>query len=98
MRTIITLLFACIRPLLVAYFNLFQINLPPRFAIADVSHYLRSKSFFWADIALFYYVPCCKLHCAPKIQCVKKFNIIIVQTLSFCVFSSVKKTGYDVIK
>ena len=32
------------------------------------------KVLFLADIALFYNVPCCKLHCAPNSQCVKKLN------------------------
>ncbi len=55
------------------------------------------QSPFFADIALFYHAMC-KLHCAPKSQCEKKFNYFYIQTPSFCVFSSVKKTGYDVIK
>ena len=48
------------------------------------------KVLFLADIALFYHVPCCKLHCAPNSQCVKKLNYFF-HTPSFCVLSSVKK-------
>ena len=53
---------------------------------------------FFAEIVLFFHVPCApKSHCEKKLK-IKKLNYFYVQTPSFCEFSSVKKTGYDVIK
>ena len=59
--------------------------------IADVSHYLRSKSIFFADIALFYHVPCASCIVHQKASAKKNLTIFIFRLHPFVYFCQLKK-------